>query len=242
MRLMLVEVVHDEAALAIAAADRICLFVQGKPDAVLGLPTGKTPTGAYAEIERRVWAGEADFQRAAAYALDEFAGVPWQTPGTNSMFFRERLRFPLPLHLPMPDPPDLDAEIADFAGKVRAAGGLDLCVLGIGTNGHIAFNEPGSAKDSRARIVELTEETREAHAEDFGGIELVPRLGMTLGVTDILESRGILVLASGSAKADIVARAFETEMTAEVPASWLQSHDSVRWLVDEAAASKVRHE
>ena len=239
---MHIDVVRDEGALAIAAADVICDFLRAKPDAVLGLPTGKTPMGAYAEIERRVSGGEADFRRAAAYALDEFAGVPWETPGTNSMFFRERLRVPLPLHLPIPDAPDLDAEIADFVGKVRAAGGFDLCVLGIGTNGHIAFNEPGSSKDSRARIVELTEETRASHEEDFGGIERVPRRGMTLGVADILESRDILVLASGSAKAGIVRRAIEGEMTAEVPASWLQPHNSVRWLLDEAAASKLRQE
>lgn len=233
---MQIEVVRDEAALAIAAADAICDFVRDKPDAVLGLPTGKTPIGAYAEIERRVWAGQADFRRTNAFALDEFAGVPWQTPGTNSMFFRQRLRFPMPMHLPAPDAPDLDAEIVDFASKARAAGGFDLCVLGIGTSGHIAFNEPGSPKDSCARIVDLTEETRAAHAEDFGAIDKVPHQGMTLGVADILESREILVLASGASKAEAVLRAIEGEVMARVPASWLQLHPSVRVMVDERAA------
>ena len=236
---MRIEIVPDATALATAAADVICDAVRAKPGAVLGLPTGKTPRATYAELERRVWSGKAKFRETSAFALDEFAGIPWATPGTNSMFFRERLRVPLPLHLPDPAAPNLDAEIKDFAAKVRAAGGFDLCVLGIGINGHIAFNEPPSDRDSPARIVDLAPATREAHAKEFGGIERVPDRGMTLGIADILASRHLLVLASGAEKANIVARAIDGEPTGDIPASWLQLHPSVRWLLDEQAASKL---
>jgi len=236
---MRIEVVADEHALAPRAADLICDAALAKPDAVFGLPTGTTPLAAYAEIERRVWGRRADFSRASAFAIDEFAGVPWSTPGTNSMFFRRHLRVPWPLHLPDPAAPDPEAEIRAFAGGVRAAGGFDLCVLGIGVNGHIAFNEPGSARDSRARLVSLTPESRAAHAEAFGSLDAVPARGMTLGVADLLEARALLVLAQGDAKAAPVRDALEGAMTAAVPASWLQGHPDILWLLDEAAASRL---
>jgi glucosamine-6-phosphate deaminase len=239
MQLMGIEVFTDEAALAVGAADVICNAVRAESTAVLGLPTGKTPIATYAEIERRLRAGDADFGEASAFALDEFAGVEPTSPGTNAVFFRIHLPGPLPLHLPDPTAIHLDGEIATFANGVRAAGGFDLCVLGIGVNGHIAFNEPPSARDAPARIVDLTQATREAHAEDFGGIERVPDRGMTLGVADILESRKIIVLASGAEKASIVARAIEDRPSAAVPASWLQSHDNVTWMLDAAAAAKL---
>ena len=236
---MRIEVVADEQALAVRAADIICSMVRAKPDAIFGLPTGNTPLLTYAAIARRVHAGEAAFSAAAAYAVDEFAGVAWSTPGTNSMFFREHLRVPLPLHLPDPMAPDLYAEIAAFARRIRDGGGFDLCVLGIGTNGHVAFNEPGSAKDSRARVVELTNETRAQHAADFGSVEAVPARGMTLGVADLLESNQVLVMAQGADKAAIVRAAIEGDETPRVPASLLRVHPGLAWLLDQAAASRL---
>jgi glucosamine-6-phosphate deaminase len=167
--------------------------------------------------------------------------VPRTAPGTNAAFFARHL--PLRLRaLAVPDSSSADphSEIARFVTAIRDAGGLDLCVLGVGTNGHIAFNEPGSALDSRARVVELTEESRRAHAADFRSLDAVPHRGMTLGVADILESRAILVLAQGAAKAPVVARAIDDPPSADVPASWLQTHTDVTWLLDEAAASEVQ--
>jgi glucosamine-6-phosphate deaminase len=237
---MKLEVLADAGAVSLRAADILCGVVRDKPDAVLGLPTGETPVATYAEIERRVSRGDIDFSRASAFAIDEFAGVPWQTPGTNSVFFRERLRVPLPLHLPDPMAPDLDEEIGRLADRARDGGGFDVCVLGVGTNGHIAFNEPPAARGSRARVVPLTPESRSAHAAAFGGMERVPERGMTLGVADLLEARAIVVLATGARKAAIVGRAIEGPQTADVPASWLQSHDYVLWLLDDAAACELR--
>lgn len=237
---MRIDVVADEVTLAVRAADAICDAVRVKRDAVLGLPTGNTPIRAYAEIARRIERGDADLRRASVYAIDEFAGATRTTPGTNSVFYREHLRFPVrALHIPNPGARDAGEHIAAFADALRRAGGFDLCVLGIGRNGHIAFNEPGSAVDAPARVVDLTPSSREAHAATFGSLDAVPSRGMTLGVADILASRAILVLAHGERKASMVRAAIEEAPVADIPASWLQMHDDVTWLLDEAAASQL---
>lgn len=240
MRSMRIEIVADASALAIAAAGAICDAVRAKPDAVLGLPTGNTPIATYAELQRREDAGGVTFTRATAWAIDEFADATRRTPGTNSVFYREHLRIALhALHVPNPGAEDPDAHIAAFADALARAGGLDLCVLGIGRNGHIAFNEPGAAFDAPARVVMLDDVSRQAHAATFGGIERVPLRGMTLGVADILASRRILVLAHGAHKAEVVAAAIEGAPTAALPASWLQRHEGVTWMLDEEAAGRL---
>jgi glucosamine-6-phosphate deaminase len=238
---MRIETIADGATLAARAADLICDAVRAKPAALLGLPTGNTPLRAYGELGRRVSAGVADFSRASLYAIDEFAGAPAATPGTNSAFYARHLNIrQRALYCPDPSAPDPDSEIRAFAGAVRQAGGFDLCVLGVGVNGHIAFNEPGSSRDSRARVVDLTLASREAHAAAFGSLDAVPACGMTLGVADLLEARRIVALAAGASKAAIVQAAVEGAQTADVPASWLQSHADVTWLLDEAAAAGLR--
>jgi glucosamine-6-phosphate deaminase len=238
---MRIEVLADEAAVAARAADLLCEAVRAKPDALLGLPTGNTPIRAYDELARRVAAGIVDFSRASIYAIDEFAGATRTTPGTNSAFYREHVRLgQRVLHCPNPSAQDPEEHIRAFADAIRRAGGIDVCVLGIGTNGHIAFNEPGAAVDSRSRVVELTPASRQAHAATFGSLDAVPMRGMTLGVAELLASRRIIVLATGVRKAAIVRRAIEDPPTADVPASWLQSHADVLWLLDAAAAAQLR--
>jgi len=237
---MRIEVARDEFALAEQAANIIAATVREWPDAVLALPTGNTPIGTYAALRQRVADGELDLSRATVVAIDEFVGVTRATPGTNSCYYRDHLDLRLrALRVPDPAAEDPEREIRSFAESVRAGGGITLCVLGVGANGHIAFNEPGSAADSRARVVELQRSTREAHAADFGSFEAVPDRAMTLGVADLLEARAILVLASGIEKADIVARALEGPMTADVPASFLQSHADVTFLLDRAASASL---
>ncbi|MDP9238297.1 MAG: glucosamine-6-phosphate deaminase [Chloroflexota bacterium] len=235
---MRVNILPDASSVALIAADAICEAVRARPDARLGLPTGGTPILAYGELERREQLGDADFSRARVYAIDEFAGVPPVTAGTNAAFYREHLRIRVQsLECPDSAAPAPVTEIGGFADAIRRAGGLDLCVLGIGDNGHIAFNEPGSVRDSRARVVTLEESSRLAHAGPFGGLNRVPTRGMTLGIADLLEARRILVLAQGAHKARIVRAAMDGPQTAAVPASWLQSHSDVIWLLDQAAAS-----
>lgn len=237
MRLL---VVPDEASLALAAADVICDAVHRRRDAVLALPTGITPIHAYAEVASRVAHGEADLHDVRIYAVDEFAGATSATPGTNTVFYRDHLTVPLAaLHVPDPASDDPDAAIREHARAIERAGGIDLCVLGIGVNGHVAFNEPGSERESRARVVELEPSSREAHAADFGSYDAVPDRGMTLGIADLLAARSLLVLASGAHKASIVAAAIEGPETAAVPASWLREHADIVWLLDDAAASML---
>ena len=265
---MRIEVLENAEAVAVRAADLICDAVRAKPGARLGLPTGNTPIAAYDELARRVDAGACDFSAADVYAIDEFCRdaaltpqpswlepdlrplpqggegeciVPGRTtPGTNSVFYKEHLRIkPRALHCPNPAAEDPEAHIAAFAEAIRRGGGLDLCVLGIGATGHIAFNEPGAARDSSARVVTLTRLSRQAHAENFGSLDGVPSRGMTLGVADLLESRAIVVLATGAHKAEVVRAAIKGPMTAEVPASWLQVHTDVVWLLDKASAGAL---
>jgi glucosamine-6-phosphate deaminase len=230
--------VPDAATLASAAADAVCDMLRRNAQAVLGLPTGTTPVATYEELARRAASGACPLDRARAFAVDEFLGVRRHTPGKNATFYHAHLPAPLPhVRVPNSAAPDGDAEIAAFADELRRAGGFDLCLLGIGLNGHIAFNEPGSRRESHARVVDLAPSSREAHAGAFGGIDRVPARGMTLGVADLLESRAVLVLASGAAKADIVRRAMREPPGAEVPASWLRDHPDCTWILDEAAAA-----
>jgi glucosamine-6-phosphate deaminase len=238
---MRIEVRADAAAVAAGAADAICEAVRARPAARIGLPTGGTPISTYRELARREARGESDFAQAVVYAVDEFAGATRDTPGTNSVFYRQHVRIHLrALHCPDPAAPDPEAHIRAFADAMRRDGGLDLCVLGIGANGHIAFNEPGAALDSRARVVTLDDVSRRAHAATFGSLDRVPARGMTLGVADLLEARAVLVLAQGEHKAAIVRAAIEGEQTAAVPASWLQPHLNITWLLDESAASSLK--
>lgn len=238
--MMRVHVLADAGAVAAAAAGAIRDVVHAQPAARIALPTGGTPVAAYRELARTGESGACDFSRSVVYAIDEFVGVPAGTDGTNAAFYRAHLRIHVArIECPDSAAPDPDAEARALAERIRRAGGLDLCVLGIGTNGHIAFNEPGSAPDSRARVVRLEEASRRAHADAFGGLDRVPTRGMTLGVADLLEARRILVLAQGTHKAKVVRDAIEGSQTAAVPASWLQSHGSVTWLLDEAAASQL---
>ncbi|HEX5480246.1 MAG TPA: glucosamine-6-phosphate deaminase [Dehalococcoidia bacterium] len=238
---MQIRTLPDARAVALAAADAIAAVVRDKPGAMLALPTGKTPIATYAELQRRFGAGAVDLSRTTVWAVDEFAGPTRATPGTNSVFYRTHLGVPLrALHIPNPSAQDPDEHIAAFAAAIARSGGLDLCVLGIGTNGHIAFNEPPSGADAPARVVTLSPSSREAHAESFGGLERVPPRAMTLGVADLLAARRILVLATGAHKAAIVRRAIEDSPTADVPASWLQQHPDCAWLLDAAAATDLR--
>jgi glucosamine-6-phosphate deaminase len=235
---MRIDIRADAAAVAIRAADLICDALRARPSARVGLPTGGTPILTYEELARREARGEADFTRAVVYAVDEFAGASPDTPGTNQVFYREHLRIRLrALHCPDPAAPDPEARIRAFAAALRSDGGLDLCLLGIGSNGHIAFNEPGAARASRARVVKLDDVSRRAHADTFGSLDRVPARGMTLGVADLLEARALLVVAQGEHKSAIIRAAIEGEQTAAIPASWLQSHPDITWLLDEAAAS-----
>ena len=232
---MRIEIVSAES-FANRAADLVCEALRLKPDLVVGLPTGRTPLGMYGELARRVPSREIEVGGVTVFAIDELHGVARDHAATNASYIaRELACVPLRVQVMDSEAPDGDAECARFAGAIAAAGGFDLVVLGIGVNGHLAFNEPGSALDSRARRVRLEQTTREPYVGAFGSFDATPAFGLTLGMAELLSARAVLLLANGASKASIVARALEGAVSEDVPASALQQHQNVTVLLDEAA-------
>jgi glucosamine-6-phosphate deaminase len=237
---MRVELLPSESALARHAAGLVCVTIASTPAPTLALPSGRTPEGLYDELSRRVLQGELDLSSTTVFAVDELHGVSRVHPATNASYFRAHLAVPLrALHILDSEATDPDAECARFRVLIEDAGGLDLAVLGIGTNGHIAFNEPGSTFGSRARRVELAPSSREAYAAAFGTLEAVPRFGLTLGIADLLDARAVLLLATGADKAGAVARALESPPDEALPASALQRHPDATALLDRAAGARL---
>jgi glucosamine-6-phosphate deaminase len=231
-----------ERALAREIAELVC----AKPTAVLGLATGNTPIGVYAELARLHQRGEIDFARVVTFNLDEYLGLP---PG-DARSFRSWMRVELFDHVNLarenacfPDvhAPEhlLDGACARYEEAIRRTGGIDLLVLGIGRNGHIAFNEPGSERESRTRVVELAPVTRDDAALAFGSASAVPECAITMGIATILAARRIRVLAFGEKKAAIVARALAGDIGPSLPATFLREHADATLHVDRAAAAEV---
>jgi glucosamine-6-phosphate deaminase len=197
--------VETAGEFAQAAADVVAAQLRSNPHSVLALPTGSTPIGLYAELVRRVRRGAMTLAEARIFDLDEYCGLPSGDPRSFAAFVRRHLVAPLGLpeehvRLLRGDAPDLAAECAEYERALADLGGIDLCILGLGENGHIAFNEPGSDWSSRTRIVELSESTRSRIEADPEGPRPVPVRGLTLGIQNVLEARQSLLLIAGSGK------------------------------------------
>jgi glucosamine-6-phosphate deaminase len=243
---MRIDVVATDEEFARRAADIVCAAVRGQPAAAIGLPSGNTPLGLYAELARRVREGNADFSRVTIFAIDELHGIRRDHPATNARYFREHLTQHLPLrafHLLNSEAGEPESECDRFRRLIEGAGGLDLVVLGIGLSGHIGFNEPGSSFDSRARRVALARTTLEAYAHLFRSVE-APAFGLTLGLADLLAARRVLLLGKSLDKAAVVANALEGPVSEALPASALQRHPELTVVLDREAASRLskRHE
>jgi glucosamine-6-phosphate deaminase len=228
------------------AARRVARLLRQKPQAVLGLATGSTPVTLYEELIRMHREEGLDFSQVRTFNLDEYLGLGPEHPASYRRFMREQFFEhininPLNTHIPdgLVTGEDVPKHCAEYEAKIRSAGGIDLQILGIGSDGHIGFNEPGSSLASRTRIKTLTHRTRADNARFFSCIDEVPYHVITMGIGTILEAREILLLAFGEGKADAVAGAVEGPLTAMNPASILQMHPSVRVYLDEAAASKL---
>jgi len=217
--------------------------------AVLGLATGSTPVRFYAELVRLHREERLSFANVITFNLDEYRGLTAGHPRSYGRFMRRHLFDPVDLpeaqiHLLDGAIPDaaVDAHCREYEEKIRAAGGIDFQILGIGRNGHIGFNEPGSARASRTRLVALDPLTRRDAAGDFGGEEYTPRCAITMGIGTILEARRIVLMAWGRDKAGPVRAAVEGEVTIQAPASFLQDHDRVQFVLDhDAAGALTRH-
>ena len=233
------KVIIDTAEnIAALAAQQYVDLLKRKPNAILGGATGSTPLGLYAELIRLNKAGEISFKDASSFNLDEYVGLD----GTHDQSYRyfmdhnlfdhidiDKARTRVPSGIDTSDPAAYDKEIA-------AAGGVDLQLLGIGNNGHIGFNEPGTPFGSLTHIVELTESTREANKRFFASLDEVPTHAVTMGVKTVMQARSIILMAIGPAKAPIMKEMLQGPVTEKVPASVLQLHPDVTVYMDFEAA------
>ncbi|MDA5109185.1 glucosamine-6-phosphate deaminase [Brevibacillus thermoruber] len=244
MKLLIAE---NYEALSKEAARVVAQVVAAKPTAVLGLATGSTPIGMYRELARLHREEGVDFSRVMTFNLDEYVGLPPHHPQSYRTFMQEHFfrHVNIPLeqtNIPRGDAPDLQAECRRYEEAIAAAGGIDIQVLGIGRNGHIGFNEPGSDAETTTRVVKLAQSTIKANARFFDSIDEVPTKAVSMGIKTILAAKRILLLASGEAKAEAVRRMLEGERTPDVPASLLQLHPDVTVIVDKDAAALLAAE
>ncbi len=227
------------------AADAVEALLRRKPDAVLGLATGSSPLPLYDELAARHDHDGLDFSAAHAFALDEYVGL---APGHRESYrevvmreFTSRVNIlPENVHTPDGSAADIPAECQAYEDRMKAAGGVDLQILGVGTDGHIGFNEPGSSLSSRTRIKTLIEQTRRDNARFFASLADVPHHVVTQGLGTILESRHVVLVATGAQKSRAVRDFVEGPVSAICPASVLQFHPHATIFVDEAAASSLK--
>lgn len=238
-------IVESREAAAEIAADAIAALVTQTPDAVLGLATGSTPLGVYRALAARVSDG-LDVSQVRGFALDEYVGLPTSHPESYRSVITREVVEPLGLvadniHVPNGNPETVQTAGAEYEAAILAAGGIDVQILGIGTDGHVGFNEPGSSLASLTRIKTLTEQTRSDNARFFDSAEDVPMHCITQGIGTILRARHLILLAFGAEKARALALAVEGPVTSHMPASAIQLHPHVSVIVDEAAAAELEN-
>ncbi|NBM15612.1 glucosamine-6-phosphate deaminase [Streptomyces sp. GC420] len=243
---MEVVIVPDAKAGGELVARTLAQLLARKPDTLLGVATGSTPLPVYRALAELVRSGEADVSRARICQLDEYVGLPAGHPESYRSVVLREVVAPLGLSPeafigPDGTAEDLPAACEAYDRALAEAGGVDLQLLGIGTDGHIGFNEPCSSLASRTRIKTLTERTRADNARFFGGdVAQVPHHVITQGIGTILDARHVVLLATGEGKAEAVAQAVEGPVAAVCPASALQLHPHATVVVDEAAASRLK--
>ncbi|MCL2227452.1 MAG: glucosamine-6-phosphate deaminase [Oscillospiraceae bacterium] len=222
-----------------AAADIFSEQLRQKPDSVLGLATGSTPIGLYAELVRRYEAGDVDFSKARSFNLDEYYPISKSNPQSYFYFMRKHLFDKVNLrHFCLPDgeAADAQAECKRYDTEIAAAGGIDLMLLGIGLNGHIGFNEPASSYPVGTHLAVLSESTISANSRFFALGEAQPVTALTMGIGGILRSKKIVFVISGKSKADITKKLFDDAIHMDVPGSFVLLHPDVTVLLDREAS------
>jgi len=236
---------RDKDAAARLVARIVANEIRAHPRTVLGVATGSTMEAVYQHLVQMHRETHLDFSGVQTFNLDEYVGLPADDPNSYRHFMNTHLFQQVNInlahtHLPNGQAADLGAECRHYEQLIAAAGGIDLQLLGIGKSGHIGFNEPLSALKSRTREKALTPTTIKQNAPFFGGEAHMPRRAITMGVGTILDARRCLLLATGEAKADIIAQAVEGPITSMITASALQLHAKATVIVDEAAAAKLK--
>lgn len=244
MELVILDTAED---IAQRAADVIEALLIDKPDAVLGTATGSSPLPLYDELTRRYEAGRISFSQVTGFMLDEYVGLPEGHPERYATFMETNLRSrvdmaPGALHGPDALSQDLHAACEEYEAAMAAAGYCDLQILGIGSDGHIGFNEPGGPLDSVTHVDVLTEQTRRDNARFFDGdINAVPTHCLTQGLGTIMKARKLVLIATGTNKAEAIAQLVEGEISPAWPATVMQNHPDALVLVDPDAASLLKN-
>ena len=232
--------------IATIAAEKVCDALKKKPNLVLGLATGSTPIALYKILVQKHKNGELDFSQVTTFNLDEYIGIPCHHPQSYHTFmakhFFDHVNIPQEnQHIPLNPMCDFESYCEKYEMKIKDSGGIDIQILGIGTDGHIGFNESGSSLSSRTRPVTLSESTLKANARHFNSdMHAVPEMAITMGVGTIMEAKQCILLASGKSKSVAIVNAVEGPITASVPASVLQMHPNTYIIIDEDAASKLK--
>lgn len=242
---MNIRIFENEEDLNATGAGLIASLLQTKPRAVLGLATGSSPVGIYKQLIAMYQRGLVSFAQASSFNLDEYVGLPTEHRESYRSFMNEQLFHHIDMDLSRTNVPngeaaDLAEECASYEQRLEERGPVDLQLLGIGHNGHIGFNEPGTELTGRTHVVDLKEETRKANARFFDSLDEVPAQAITMGVGSILKAKQILLIARGEEKAEIIREAFMGPITTSCPASLLQCHPNVVVLLDRAAGRLVR--
>lgn len=241
---MEVVICRDAAQVGIVAAEKVADRLRGRANPVIGLATGSSPLDLYAHLAKLVDDGALDLSQAYGFALDEYVGLAHEHPESYHAVIHRTVTEPLrmnPARVRVPNgmAADLVGAAQQYEEAIRAAGGVDVQVLGIGSNGHIGFNEPFTSFGSRTHRVPLTEQTRNDNARFFDSMDQVPTHALTQGLGTIMDSRTAVLVATGEHKADAVAAMIEGPVAIAMPASILQFHPDVHVVLDEAAAAKL---
>jgi len=242
---MKVVILKDAAEVAKYGANIFIKQIQHKPESVLGLATGSTPVALYKELISAHSNSEVTFAQVKSFNLDEYLGVSGDHLQSYRHFMNEQLFDHIDINKANTAVPPGDAKnpitaCDDYENDISDSGGIDIQLLGIGRNAHIGFNEPSSSLGSRTRVKTLTQETIDDNARFFAEDEFQPHLSITMGIGTILESKKVVLLATGENKAQAIADTVQGAITAQCPASALQFHANAIIIIDEAAASKLK--
>lgn len=234
----------DYNEMSLKAAEMVIKKVQENPNTKLGLATGGTPVGMYKELIKYHQQNGTSYQKVMSFNLDEYVGLSGDHPQSYRYFMNQQLFDHIDIqkentYVPIGDTEDPEQQCVEYEKLLKEHGGVDIQILGIGGNGHIAFNEPGTSFQSETHMIELTEETRQDNARFFNHIDEVPTHALTMGIASIMRAKEIILLVSGSQKADTVARLINGEMDESFPASILKTHPNTTIIADEPALEKV---
>ncbi|WP_040209965.1 glucosamine-6-phosphate deaminase [Clostridium polynesiense] len=241
---MKITVVKDYDEMSREAAEFMAQTIKEKNNAVLGLATGSTPEGLYSELIKKYKNGELDFSNITTINLDEYVGLKGDHPQSYRYFMNDKLFNHINInkantYVPNGLAENIEEECRNYDKRIEKLGGIDIQLLGIGNNGHIAFNEPEEELSASTHLTGLTQSTIEANSRFFDSMEEVPKTALTMGIGTILRSKKILLVASGESKAEVVAKMVSGKITTKVPATMLQLHSDVTLIIDEAAAKLI---